>query len=1153
MTMPPTRDANVPTHSADDVVALVREWLLRSRGRPIKGSEKTLARLLGEPGGLAFLAEFVDGVIRPEDHEVAARAFGRIGSRPLRFLPVYQRVLMRTGAWLSPVIPRLVVQVARHTVRAIVSHLVVDAAPERLGRALARVRARGHRPNVNVLGDAVLGHKRSAQRIERIVALIARSDVDYVSLKLSAAVAPRQPWAFDTNVAHVVETLRPVYRAAMKQGGAFVNLDMEEFCDLDLTIAAFTHILDEPEFLGLTAGIVLQAYLPDSAEALERIELWAAARCTRGGAPIKVRLVKGANLPMERVDAEIHGWPLAPWGSKVETDAHYKRLLDAALTPERTQHVHIGVAGHNLFDIAHAWLMAKERGVTDAVDFEMLLGMGEHVAATVAEDVGALRMYTPVVHGREFDVALAYVVRRLEEVGSAENFMSSLYELDARPDVFNRERVRFLAAWDLASTPAIATHRTQPSAASDSLPLFPPYATFASTPDTDPSVPAHRAWAAAIAKRVPSSSLGRDTLRNARVDDGCTLEGVVGEARAGGERWSSVTPAARAKILRAVAAGLEARRADLIEVLMSDASKTMDQADPEVSTAVDFARYYADRCEELASYVGVYPVPRSLTLVTPPWNFPVAIPAGSTLAALAAGSGVILKPARKTVRCGAVLAEVMWDAGVPRDALTLVDIATDIDNDPERLGDALIGDTRIDQVILTGASETAERFLTIRPGLRLLAETNGKNAIVVTPSADLDLAVRDVVASAFGHAGQKCSAASLVILVGSVATSRRFLEQLEDAVTSLVPGLAHDLTTQIGPLVEAPGPALRRALTVLEPGETWVVKPTKWGESDTQWTPGVRWGVAPGSFFHLTECAGPVLGIMRAATLEEAIGYQNAVPYGLTAGLHSLDEQEMTIWLDHVQAGNLYVNRGTTDAMVQRQPFGGWKKSAIGPTFKAGGPHYLLALTDWARTEDAGVKGLGVPVARRASQVIEVSQAPEWVRDAAAADESEWQRVFGTAVDRTGLVSEANVLRYLPSSADVRWDGDAPLLDLIRVFAAGLRAGGRAIVSVSGSFPPELGQAILGLGLEVRVESWDTCMTRLAKRPGGGRIRLVGQVEGWYDAAKVSLFAGPVTSHPTLELLPFLREQSVSISTHRFGTPFQPALRVVEALTRQAD
>ncbi len=817
-------------------------------------------------------------------------------------------------------------------------------------------------------------------------------------------------------------------------------------------------------------------------------------------------------------------------------------MIDAALTPERTRHVRIGIAGHNLFDIAHAWLTANERGVTDEVDFEMLLGMGEHVAMAVAEDVGSLRLYTPVVHPREFDVALAYLVRRLEEVASSENFMSSLYELDARPDIFERERDRFLNAWALAGEAAAATYRADASVTRGSRPAVALDAPFANAPDTDPSIAAHRAWGEAIAARAAASALGVEALAAARVDDVEALGALVGAAREGGEAWATVPAPERAAVLRKVAAGLEARRADLIEVMMADAGKTIDQADPEVSEAIDFARYYADRADELETYVGVYFVPRPLTLVTPPWNFPVAIPAGSTLAALAAGSGVILKPAEQAARCGALLAEVLWEAGVPRSALTLLDI------DPEQVGDALIGDERIDQVILTGAYETAERFHTIRPGLRLFAETSGKNSVVVMPSADMDLAVRDVVASAFGHAGQKCSAASLVILVGSVAESRRFLTQLEDAVTSLVAGPAHDLSSQVGPLAESPSPKLQRALTTLEAGETWLVEPSQWADEDVAWTPGVKQGVAPGSFFHMTECFGPALGIMRAATLEHALELQNQVEYGLTAGLHSLDEHEIDFWLDHVEAGNVYVNRGTTGAIVQRQPFGGWKKSVVGATFKAGGPHYLLSLTDWARTEDAEVADLAVPVKFRAGRVIDVSHAPDWVKEAAGADQAEWERIFGQAVDRSGMASEANLLRYRPSYADVRWDGDAPLLDLIRVLAAGLRAGGKAIVSVSGSFPPEVGQAILSLGLEVRVESWDTCMKRLAKKPHGARVRVVGRIEGPYDAAKVAVFGGPPTSNPTLELLPFLREQSVSITMHRFGTPYATAQRVVERL-----
>ena len=198
--------------------------------------------------------------------------------------------------------------------------------------------------------------------------LLARDDVDYVSIKVSATVPPHSPWAFDEAVAAIVERLTPLFTLAATAGTAkFVNLDMEEYKDLDLTAAVFTRLLDRPEFRTLEAGIVLQAYLPDALAAMIRLQEWAARRRDRGGAGVKVRLVKGANLPMEQVEASLHGWPPATWGSKPETDTNYKRVLDYAMRPERIGNVRLGVAGHNLFDVAHAWLLAGRRGVRDGV------------------------------------------------------------------------------------------------------------------------------------------------------------------------------------------------------------------------------------------------------------------------------------------------------------------------------------------------------------------------------------------------------------------------------------------------------------------------------------------------------------------------------------------------------------------------------------------------------------------------------------------------------------------------------------------------------------------------------------------------------------------------------------------------------------------
>ncbi len=1113
------------THTSDDTVAQVRTWLDAARTNRIDGSARLLARMLRDPQGLAFLTDFVDGIVRPEDTSVAAASLRRMAARDHAFLPAYQRAALVLGGAVSRVLPGLVVATCRRVVRAMVGHLVVDASEARLGRALARLRAQGSRLNLNLLGEAVLGSAEADRRLERTVALLERDDVDYVSLKVSAAVAPHSPWAFEETVASVVERLAPLYELAARKDGAFVNLDMEEYRDLDVTVAVFTRLLERPGLERLSAGIVLQAYLPDSLTAMHRLQEWAAARVDAGGAPIKVRLVKGANLSMERVDAETHGWPLATWGSKEESDAHYKRILDFALTPERIASVRLGVAGHNLFDIAHTLLTARDRGVEDGLDFEMLLGMGEHVARAVAQDTGPLRLYTPVVHPTEFDVALAYLVRRLEEVASPANFMSALYDLDDA-ETFAREEERFRASLARAAAPAAASYR-------QTAPVRTAATGFSNTPDTDPSLPASRAWAAAVRTSAAVTDAGQATLAAARVRDEAAVSAEVGAAKAGAEGWQALSPEDRAALLHAAGRALEARRSELVAVMMAEAGKTIDQADPEVSEAVDFAHYYAERSLELHGLRGARPRPRDVTVVTPPWNFPVAIPAGSTLAALAAASSVVLKPAEQSARCGALLAEILWDAGIPRDALRLIDI--DEAGIEGGLGDVLLRDPRVDQVILTGAYETAELFHRIRPGVRLFAETSGKNAIVVTPSADLDLAVRDVVQSAFGHAGQKCSAASLVILVGSVATSRRFLTQLEDAVRSLSAGRADDPRTQMGPLISPASGKLERALTSLETGERWLVEPRVLDTDGRSWSPGVRIGVARGSWFHTTECFGPVLGIMTASTLDEAISLQNAVDYGLTAGLHSLEESEIHHWLSRVEAGNLYVNRGITGAIVQRQPFGGWKRSVVGPTAKAGGPSYLVALTGWERAEVPGDVHADLPA---------MPGAPAWVRAAAAADAEAWSTMLGVALDRTGLESEHNALRYVPATTEIRWDG-VDQEALLRVCAARHRAGGTGGISADEPAPDDVRAAVASLGLRWTVEDERTMTQRLAG--DGARVRAVGHAPA--QRPDLAVYDAAVTSAPELELLPFVREQAVSVTAHRFGTPWPVADAVVAGLS----
>jgi RHH-type proline utilization regulon transcriptional repressor/proline dehydrogenase/delta 1-pyrroline-5-carboxylate dehydrogenase len=1202
-----------------EVIALVQKWLAESATIPADVSAERLAGVLKDPNGLDFTVGFVDGVMRPEDVMVAGYNLQKVAKKAPAFLPSYMRAAIGAGGILGPVIPWVVIPAARKVLRQMVGHLVVDATPEKLGPAIAHLREGGNRLNINLLGEAVLGEKEALRRLEGTRRLLERDDVDYVSIKVSSIVSQLSMWSFDEGVDRVVERLTPLYRiAAASPTPKFINLDMEEYHDLDLTVAVFERILDQPGLEKLEAGIVLQAYLPDALGALQGLTHWAQARRAAGGAPIKVRVVKGANLAMEHVDAVIHDWPLATYSTKQDTDTNYKRVLNWAFTPENTDAVKIGVAGHNLFDVAYAHLLATQRGVQTQVEFEMLLGMATGQAEAVKKDVGRLLLYTPVVNPAEFDVAISYLIRRLEENASQENFMSAVFELTTSPALFEREKQRFLASLAALEAPGGADvptpNRTQDRTVVTSLePLDDPAANsatdaaasaltvanateteqdpqltaavlgltrgsagisplgdgrerrplggagsteasdgFHNEPDTDPALPANRAWGRRILERSKSSTLGIDAVAAARIDDAGVLDGVIETVSRTGNEWGQKTGAERAAVLHRAGLSLAANRDRLIEIMAAEAGKTIAEADVEVSEAVDFAHYYAERAKDLDAVQGAIYVPSKLTVVTPPWNFPVAIPAGSVLSALASGSGVIIKPAKLAQRTGAVMVEALWEAGVPRELLSLVDLAD------RELGTRLISHPLVERVILTGAYETAELFRSFRKDLPLLAETSGKNAIIVTPSADLDLAAADVIKSAFGHAGQKCSAASLVILVGSVAKSERFIGQLVDAATSLHVGYPSDPVTQMGPLIEPANGKLLHALTTLGAEEQWLVEPKQLDDSGKLWSPGIRTGVVPGSYFHLTEFFGPVLGVMHARNLEEAIRFQNAVDYGLTAGLHSLDSEELAEWVDTVEAGNLYVNRGITGAIVRRQPFGGWKRSSVGAGTKAGGPNYLFGLGSWVTDPGKNSSTLHLRgLEQRVTDVIEASQTSldyadfDVLRRSALSDALAWRDEFSAVKDVSELGLERNLFRYLPLPVTIRLADDGALADLLRVIAAGVLSKSRFVVSSATLVPLAVRNLLVEHDVEVIVEDDAEWLKRAAD--GGittSRVRLIGgdRFSGAAAAASaladalggspdVAVYSHPVTQAGRVELLPFLREQAISITAHRFGNP----------------
>ncbi|MGO1511237.1 MAG: proline dehydrogenase family protein [Actinomycetaceae bacterium] len=1136
----------------DAASGLARRWAAASGSgeRPEeRAATRRLSDLLADPAGLDLAVRFVDRVARPEDLSVAARALARIGGGGgATFLSPVDRALLGAGALVGRFAPSVVVPLARRRLRQMVGHLVVDATDDALTERLARAARDGERLNLNLLGEAVLGEQEAADRARRTLELVRRPDVEHVSVKVSTLVPQISVWDTEGTVERVGERLRPIYRAALGQDPqVFVNLDMEEYPDLDLTVEAFTAILAEDEFLQLSAGIVLQAYLPDSSAALDRLLAFARGRRDAGGAPVGIRVVKGANLSMERVQGELRGWPQAPFTTKPETDASYLRLVDRALRPENAGAVRIGLASHNLFDVAHAHLLAAERDVGAMMDVEMLQGMAPAQARAVAADAGRIVLYTPVVAPKDMDSAIAYLVRRLEESAAPENFVHAVAAGGALDDVLDEQEGRYRASVVAAGSPAPPPRRTGARVRSG--------ARFVQAVDTDPALAASRVWAAehvAAERRSPGTPVPSSTA---------DVDAAVERGLAAGSRWSALEPGERARVLRLAADRLEERRGELVGQAAAEAGKVIDESDPEISEAIDFARYYADRAADLSLFAdhldtdGARFEPDRLVVVTPPWNFPVAIPTGGMTSALAAGAAVIVKPAPQTP----VLAEIVAEAirGAVTDAGHDPDVLQVLRARENEVGHRLVTHEDVDRVLLTGSTGTAGLFAGWRAGREsghgVIAETSGKNAMVVTPSADYDLAVADLVRSAFGHTGQKCSAASVAVLVGQAGTSERFRRQLVDAVGSLRVGWPNDLGVTTGPLTEPATGRLLHALTEPGAGETWLVRPRRLDGEGRLWTPGVLDGVAPGSQAHLTEFFGPVLALMRADSLDEAIELVNATDYGLTSGLQSLDPAEVEQWTERVDAGNLYVNRHCTGAIVQRQPFGGWKDSSVGPGAKAGGPNYVTQLGRWVG--DGLPQQTDTPSARvrealaDLTGLVPLQSDRRWLRAAVGSDARAWARDLALDHDPTGLDAEANVLRYRPLPAvHVRAGTDARPVDLVRLVLAAEVTGTLVRISLHPELSARLKasedqgeparRALRRLGESIAgVETAEAFAERLAG--GRGRVRVLGtereELGDLLADVRYDVSTAPVLANGRRELLTLLREQAVSTTLHRLG------------------
>jgi len=763
-----------------------------------------------------------------------------------------------------------------------------------------------------------------------------------VSVKLTAFYSQFDPLDAQGSEERVSSRLRLLLREAQELGAA-IHFDMEQYAYKDITLSILKKLLLEPEFRQRTdIGITIQAYLRDSEQDTKDLITWLQQR----GYPLTVRLVKGAYWDQETIKALQKHWPQPVYNDKAATDANFEAITQLLL--ENHPYVYAAIGSHNVRSHARAIAIAESLNVPRRhVELQVLYGMGDKLAKALVDRGYRVRVYCP--YG-DLLPGMAYLIRRLLENTANSSFL--------RQNLENRPIEELLA----------------PPTPNSSAPVAVNHPGFSGSPDTDYAQKEARMKSAQALQTV-RQQFGKtylplingeyvqtekfaDSLNPSNFQEVIGTVGLISieqaeqamqAAKAAFPGWRQTPVKQRAGILRQAADLMEQRRAELAAWIVLEVGKPVKEADAEVTEAIDFCRYYAEEMERLEQGVN-YDIagetnryiyrPRGIAVVISPWNFPLAIACGMTVAALVTGNCTLLKPAEVSSVIAAKLAEILVAAGIPKGVFQYVP------GIGSQVGAYLVNHPDTHVIAFTGSQEVGCRIYAeaaiLKPGQkhmkRVIAEMGGKNTIIVDESADLDQAVFGVVQSAYGYSGQKCSACSRVVVLEPIYDT--FLQRLVEATKSLNIGETELPSTQVGPVIDAnardrireyieKGKAEAKvALELTAPTQGYFIGPVIFSD------------VPPDGIIAQQEIFGPVLAVIRAQDFPSALAVANGTNYALTGGLYSRTPAHIQQAQQEFEVGNLYINRNITGAIVARQPFGGFKLSGVGS--KAGGPDYLL-------------------------------------------------------------------------------------------------------------------------------------------------------------------------------------------------------------------
>lgn len=877
------------------------------------------------------------------------------------------------GVGLGSLAPGLMAGAIRKNVTQMAKMFITGETPDEAISVLKKQRKNKIGFTVDLLGEACLSEVEAVDYQRKYTDLIAwlakdaskwdhipQIDEDNhgpiprvnVSVKMSSLDSQIDVKAWDRSKERVKERLRPIYRLAMDKG-VFLNMDMEQYELKDFTLEIFKEMLMEPEFKDYPHwGIVIQAYLRDSlADIKDMVEF-----AKRRGVPFTVRLVKGAYWDFETVHAQQTGWPVPVYTNKRESDANYE---DCALVMlQNVQSIRLALGSHNVRSISAALVHAERLGVDPrAFEIQMLYGMADPIKKSLVRMGYRVREYAPV---GELIPGMAYLVRRLLENTSNESFLRSKFAEGTSTEKLLQDPKDGLTP--TSSDPYALDTKGAIKFKNESLVDFgvksnrekmqralADYKAYSMNQEHPLHINGKDIKTGRFIESVnpakPTEVVGR--VHVAGVEE---AEAAMNSAKAAFASWKKVPAEKRADMIDKLADIFVRDRMTLNAIEILEAGKQWEEADGDIAEAIDFCRYYAKEMRKIArgQKMGGIPgetslyhyQPRGVSVVIAPWNFPLAILTGMVAASLVTGNTVVFKPAEQTPVIGAYLMKALREAGIPAGA------ANFLNGYGEEIGDHLTGHPDTALICFTGSKAVGlhilQRAAVVQPGQqhvkKVICEMGGKNAVIIDSDADLDEAVTGVLYSAFGFSGQKCSAASRVIVLDEIYD--RFVERIVEATKSIHVASADEPDAFMGPVIDRE--AQERILSMIEQGKS-EAKLAFQGSVPTEGyfvPPTVFVDVKPNAKIAQAEIFGPVLAIIRAKDIDQALEIANGTEYALTGGLYSRSPANIEKVKWTFEVGNLYINRGITGAMVERHPFGGFKMSGAGS--KTGGPDYLL-------------------------------------------------------------------------------------------------------------------------------------------------------------------------------------------------------------------